>query len=426
MMILGTILTTITVERIFAQFISYPLAFSEDVINHHYFEKFAPNFWLKPFSNRTIARGSMKADKRFFTSKLQKRLLSPINRIIFSFLGPKLFKFHADMVLQTLISELVRKLASPLLDILVTKFSGVEHIEPSYEYQASNIGHVYKPLPNYSPSLSVRPSQVHFVVKTLPSQRENEQSSPSSLPLSLSHSSPSSSSSSSSSSALSHFISQQVLQQFEQQLRQQIFQQLQSELFPNLPPHLNQKAQEEILKLLPKIYQNLKEELNTRLGLPQSSSLTGYPTHDPYDYLNPHHYNSQSNDNRQKLSKSMSNLSKASNLLDDEVIAKMIKFEFKSFPEPIYSQPSLEDTESTQFLSKKPKTIAKSSLLKKLFKNTFKYLDNNNQDEQEEATIDPLNTDTLISYANIRDIIDQDDDSSKNDEKVRVISWLIE
>jgi hypothetical protein len=52
------------------------------------------------------------------TGVSQRRIFNPLNRIILSIIGPRLMKFQLDMMVQAIISELVKKLLLPVVGII--------------------------------------------------------------------------------------------------------------------------------------------------------------------------------------------------------------------------------------------------------------------------------------------------------------------
>ncbi|XP_053212436.1 putative uncharacterized protein DDB_G0277255 [Panonychus citri] len=53
---------------------------------------------------------------------IQRRLFNPINRIILTLLGPRLMRYQMDMVVQAVMSEVIRKMIGPVLTAIAGRF----------------------------------------------------------------------------------------------------------------------------------------------------------------------------------------------------------------------------------------------------------------------------------------------------------------
>lgn len=80
---------------------------------------------------RSPLTSSLPSPASLIQTPIQRRLFNPINRIILTLLGPRLMRYQLDMVVQAVMSEVIRKMVGPILTAIAGRFVDPNGQHPS-------------------------------------------------------------------------------------------------------------------------------------------------------------------------------------------------------------------------------------------------------------------------------------------------------
>ncbi|XP_074597665.1 uncharacterized protein LOC141852533 [Brevipalpus obovatus] len=245
---------------------------------------------------------------RLFGSSMDRRIFNPFNRILFSFLGPRLMRFQLDMMMQTLLSEVIRKMISPFITNAVGRLMnndpsnnggikggglnlGVSTGLGSGGGQVS-IGTGNGNGASMAPQISLMPSQmsngqIQLIIKSGDSSNGGMTSVALGTPSNFANSA-SSLSGQNLPLQIPHISDNQLQQLMNAQLQQMLINKLPAQLVPQVQQQLQSQIQERI----PLLQQQLRLQLQNQLGqqlanqiIPQST-MNGGILSTPNDGLN--------------------------------------------------------------------------------------------------------------------------------------------
>lgn len=82
-------------------------------------ESLLKNPQVDPPDSGIMSQSDKRAD--LFGSSFERRIFSPFNRLLFSLLGPRLMRFQMDMMIQAVMSEVIRKMIGPVISAVTSR-----------------------------------------------------------------------------------------------------------------------------------------------------------------------------------------------------------------------------------------------------------------------------------------------------------------
>lgn len=131
---------------------------------------------VKQISNNLLTNSGMMSQLEnradLFSSPFERRMFNPFNRLLLTLLGPRLMRFQMDMMMQAVMSEIIRKMIGPIITAVTNRVISPADNQHSKGLislglggnQAANGGHISTPQIQVIPS-HTSPGQIQLIIK---------------------------------------------------------------------------------------------------------------------------------------------------------------------------------------------------------------------------------------------------------------------